>query len=209
MRGEFRQAEIEDLGLPALGDEDIRRLDVAVHNSAGVRRIESVRDLDPQFEQLFSLQRTALDHVFQGRALQIFHGDESFPVLLADVVDGADIGMVQGGSRLGFALEAAEGLRIFGDVIGQKLQRDEAVQSGVFSFVDHAHPATAEFLNDAVVGDGLADHLGDAWLSGRFILRTRLRPVNEWQLWQEHVELGTLCRERGILAKTLHRELIS
>jgi hypothetical protein len=29
------------------------------------------------------------------------------------------------------------------------------------------------------VRDGLADHSGDAWLSGRFILRTRHPLVNE------------------------------
>jgi hypothetical protein len=32
------------------------------------------------------------------------------------------------------------------------------MQARVFRFVDHAHPATAKFLNDAVVGDGLVDH---------------------------------------------------
>ena len=55
----------------------------------------------------------------------------------------------------------------------------------------HAHPAPAEFLDDAVVRDGLADHSGDAWLSGRFILRTRLRPVNEWRL---AVTSSCLCK---------------
>ena len=39
---EFRQAKIEDLGLASLGDKDIRRLDVAVHDSAGVSRIKSI-----------------------------------------------------------------------------------------------------------------------------------------------------------------------
>ncbi len=34
LRGEFRQAKIKDLSLTSLGDKDIRRLDVAVHNSA-------------------------------------------------------------------------------------------------------------------------------------------------------------------------------
>jgi hypothetical protein len=32
------------------------------------------------------------------------------------------------------------------------------MKPGVFSFVDHTHPAAAEFLDDAVVRDGLADH---------------------------------------------------
>ena len=158
LRSEFCQTEVQDLGLPALGDKDIGRLDVAVHNSAGVGGIERVGDLDSQIEQLFNLERTALDLVFEGYAVQILHGDEGLPVLLADVVNGADIGMVQGRGRLRFALEAAEGLRIFGYIFGKELQRDEAVQSRVFGLVNHTHAAATEHLNDSVVGNGLADH---------------------------------------------------
>jgi hypothetical protein len=36
--------------------------------------------------------------------------------------------------------------------------RGDAGQSSVFSFVDHAHPSTAQHLNDSVVGNGLAYH---------------------------------------------------
>ena len=32
------------------------------------------------------------------------------------------------------------------------------MQPGVLSLVDHAHPAATEFLDDAVMRDGLADH---------------------------------------------------
>jgi hypothetical protein len=38
----------------------------------------------------------------------------------ADVVNGADVGVIEGGSGLGFTAEAGQGLRIFGDVIGEK-----------------------------------------------------------------------------------------
>ena len=40
------EAEVEDLHLPARVHEDVRRLDVAVDDAAGVRRLERVRDLD-------------------------------------------------------------------------------------------------------------------------------------------------------------------
>ncbi len=36
---------------------------------------------------------------------------------------------------------------------------DGAFEVGVFSFVDHPHPTTAEVFEDPVVGDSLADHL--------------------------------------------------
>jgi hypothetical protein len=66
--------------------------------------------------------------------------------------------MVQGRSRLRLTLKTAEGLTIFGNVFRKELQRHEAVQARVFSFVDNAHPATAEHLYDSVVGKGLAYH---------------------------------------------------
>jgi hypothetical protein len=34
---------------------------------------------------------------------------------------------------------------------------NEAVEADVLSLVHHTHPTPTEFLNDAVVGDGLAD----------------------------------------------------
>ncbi len=79
-------------------------------------------------------------------------------VLLADIVNGADIGMVQCGRGLGFALETGQGLRVASNIFGQEFQRDKAVQPSVFSLVDHTHPAATEFFHDAVVRDGLADH---------------------------------------------------
>ena len=43
------------------------------------------------------------------------------------------------------------------DFIGKKLQGNESSKLGVLSFVDDTHPATAQLLDDAVVGEGLAD----------------------------------------------------
>jgi hypothetical protein len=44
---------------------------------------------------------------------------------------------------------------IFSRPFGQELQRHGATQLGVFRLVDHAHTATAEFLDDAVMRDRL------------------------------------------------------
>jgi hypothetical protein len=89
--------------------------------------------------------------------------------------------MVQRRGSAGFAAEALQRQRIAGNVVGQELQGDKAAQAGILGLVDDAHAAAAaELFNDSVVGDGLANHPGNAWLSGRFILRTRYRYVNEW-----------------------------
>ena len=46
------------------------------------------------------------------------------------------------------------------------------MQADVLSFVDHAHAAAAQFLDDAVVRDGLPDHWAE-------ILGPEIRQVNE------------------------------
>ena len=42
---DLRQAEIQDFDLPTGRDEDVRRLNVAVHNSLAMRRLQCVCDL--------------------------------------------------------------------------------------------------------------------------------------------------------------------
>jgi hypothetical protein len=45
-----------------------------------------------------------------------------------------------------------------GTVIGQKFQRNESMESRVLSLIYDTHPADAQLLDDAVVGDNLVDH---------------------------------------------------
>ena len=40
----------------------------------------------------------------------------------------------------------------------QEFQRDKAMKLHILGFVDNTHPPAAQFLDDAVVRDGLADH---------------------------------------------------
>ena len=68
--------------------------------------------------------------------------------------------MAQSRGSLRFALETGQGVLVPGQFVGQELHGDEAMQSGVFGLVDHTHAAATELLNDAVVGDELADHGG-------------------------------------------------
>jgi hypothetical protein len=54
--------------------------------------------------------------------------------------------------------KAGEGLRIFGYFIRQELEGNKPLELDVLSLVDHTHSDASDFLDDAVVRDGLADH---------------------------------------------------
>ena len=60
-----------------------------------VGRVQRIRDLDSQLEKFLGLQRLPPDPVPQRLALQQFHHDERPAIVLADVMNGADVGMVQ------------------------------------------------------------------------------------------------------------------
>ena len=96
--------------------------------------------------------------MLQGHAIKKFHGDERITAFLPDVVNGADVGMVERGSSLSLSLEAAESLRIASNIIRQELQSYEAMQASVLCLVDDAHSAATEFLDDAVVRNSSTDH---------------------------------------------------
>jgi hypothetical protein len=141
-----------------LGNENVRRLDVAVDDAFGMRGIERVGNFDSERENQFRFQRTPGDAVLQRHAVEILHGDEVLTLPLVNLEDHADIGVVQRRSGLCFALEAGMSLRVLGDFIGQEFQGDEAMQLHVLGFIDDTHPPAAEFFDDPVVGDGLVDH---------------------------------------------------
>jgi len=98
--------------------------------------------------------------MLQRQPVKKLHGDERFAVLVVDFVDGADVGVIEGRRRLRLPLKAGQGLGVFCDVIGEKLQGDKAVEGHVLGLVDHAHAAAAKFFYDVVVRDGPPDHSG-------------------------------------------------
>jgi hypothetical protein len=59
-------------------------------------------------------------------------------VLLADIIDRTDIGMIQRGCCLGLALKPSQGLRVEGDAFWQEFESDETMKPRVLGFVDLA-----------------------------------------------------------------------
>jgi hypothetical protein len=105
---ELRQPEVQDLGVAPAGDEDVGRLDVPVHDAPGMRRIERIGNLRRDLEQLLGPDRRPLDPVLQRLPFEQLHGDEALPRVLADLVNGADVRVIQRGGRTRFAREPLE-----------------------------------------------------------------------------------------------------
>ncbi len=63
--------------------------------------------------------------------------------MLTNVVDDADVGMIQCRGSSGLSLETLQCLAILGELLRQELQGHIAAQAGVLSLVDHTHPTAA------------------------------------------------------------------
>jgi hypothetical protein len=87
-----------------------------------------------------------------------FHGDERMVVLLANIINGADTGVIESRSGVRFTAETLQCLGILLHVIREKFQGHHAIEAGVHGFVDDTHSAGTEFLEDAIVRDGPVNH---------------------------------------------------
>jgi hypothetical protein len=93
-----------------------------------------------------------------------------------DLVDDADVWVIQRGRGFGLALKTAEGQYIVGQFVGQKPQGDVvAAEFEVFRLVDDAHPTASDLAEDTVMGKSSAPRVGRAWTLGRHVRWVRER----------------------------------
>jgi hypothetical protein len=130
---------------------DVGRLQVAVDDAGVVDGLERVGDLDRDVEGLCCGQRSSFLHQpLQVHAVDELHRDEEQPLLLAEVVDRADVAMSHAPRQLDLGLEALRHPAVVGDVRAQHLDRDDLVERAVARLVDHAHAAAPERTEDLV-----------------------------------------------------------
>ena len=90
----FREAEIENFCVSALSDENIGGLNVAVDDSLGMGGVESVGNFDRNLQNALQIHRPAVNDMFQGVAIEKFHGNKGAGIMLTNIVDGANVGMI-------------------------------------------------------------------------------------------------------------------
>ena len=146
---EPRHPEVQKLGSRPR-EHDVRGLQVAMDDSPPVRRAERAGNLPAETKHLFRGQRTLRQSLGQGLALHELHHQEGEAVLVAHVVERADVGMVQAGDGSRFTLEPLshfDGLRLLG---GKHLHRHRAIEPRVLRPIDLAHAAAPEGSDDLV-----------------------------------------------------------
>ena len=163
-RDRLGQTEVENLDLAVLVDLDVGRLQITMHDAALVSCIQAIGDLTEEVDRVVDAQRSSGESLSQGLSLDQLHDDVAQlphhatglagPLQLdrgaGEPVDDRDVGMVQRGQRLRFALEPPDGHAIGDQALGQDLDRHSAVQGLVMSPIDLTHATLPELAGDSV-----------------------------------------------------------
>ncbi len=140
-----REAEVENLDAVVRQHDDVVRLQVAVHDTAFVRRGQPTRHLAGVVGGLAHRKRTAGEHVGRRSSLGQFHDEEqvSVPTLLRffQTVDLRDVRMIERGERLRLTLESGQPVGVVRHGCGQHLDGHRAFEAEIVGAVDLAHAA--------------------------------------------------------------------
>ncbi len=101
----------------------------------------------------------------EAAALDQLHAEVRLSLVLAYLVDGQDVGVIEVGGRLRLRAKALDiGIRCQG-ATQDHLQRDNAVERNLAGAVDDAHPAAGNLLEKGVVANVAHGH-SRCWLRG-------------------------------------------
>ncbi len=147
-------AEVGDLHRAVLEQEDVAGLDVAVDHALPVRVAERVEDLRHDAHDLgVGEALVPLECGLEVAPLDVLHRDERGAVVLVEVVDRDDVGVVEPAGGLRLAAEARDDRRrvLAGQLVAaDRLQRHPALDHRVVRLVDDAHRAAPERAPDLV-----------------------------------------------------------
>src|SRR5215813_4411285 len=95
-----------------IGDHDVVRLQIAMHDSSAVRFRQSFSYVLQIPQDSWKIAVPSLSQFSQRLAVDKFHRDEVCAFALANVVSSYDVGMIKSARGLGFLHEASESVCI-------------------------------------------------------------------------------------------------
>ena len=121
-----------------------------MNNSQLMSFRERFGNLGGEANGLIRRQGTFHQAMLESLSLEQFHNQEVDTALMANVMQGADMGMRKPGHGFGFAIEALTKGGIGRQVRRQNFDGDVAIKTGVAGTIDLAHTASAEAAENFV-----------------------------------------------------------
>src|SRR5690349_2182411 len=121
-------AKIEDFDRAVGRHANVRRLEIAMHDTLSMSGFDSRSNLHCKREKFVDGKMPALDALRQGFSLDHFHHEGALIVDLFEAINGGDVGMGYRSEQPRFALKPAERFRITTGRAEQDFDRDIPVQ---------------------------------------------------------------------------------
>src|SRR5262249_14958942 len=121
-----------------------------MNDALGVGDGQALGNSGGNCERLAPWHRAGDQAVPQGYALQQLRDAEGNPLLWAQVIQDQDVRMGQGSDRLGLPFEACQAIGVLGQRLRHNLDRNFAVQAGVFGAIDLAHTSLPQWGDDLI-----------------------------------------------------------
>jgi hypothetical protein len=115
-----------------------------------VRLIERISNLYGVLQHLLDRQRALRQPCGERFPFDVFHYEIVNSVLMANVMESADVRMIQAGDCSRFSLKSLAQFQVTGMVIWEDLDGNDSVKTGIAGAVDLAHPASANTREDFV-----------------------------------------------------------
>ena len=155
--------------------------------------IEGAGDLAEEVDDLPRLERPIAKPRLEVRALDVAHGDEQDAIDLAGLVDGQDVGVVDGRRHLRLALEAGPVVEVVRQRGRQDLERHAPLESALLRAIHDAHAAAPDDGLDAIRARG----------------RCRCGGRDGAWSWRENADLFGTSRELALSQPPMLHEIAS
>ena len=146
-------AEIGHFHPALLVEQQVLRLDVAVHHAVVVGVLERFADRRHDGQRLFRGEPAGRHRLAQVDPVDVLHHQVVEPARLAEIVDGDDVRVVQRGQHPGLRGEPLGEAGVGAAFGGQDLEGHHPAQGLLPGLVHHPHAAAAEALEDLQLGE--------------------------------------------------------
>ena len=107
-------------------------------------RPDDLAHLNRKLQQVFVPHGLSCNATLKSLSIHQFHRNERLAFALVDLVNRADIRMVQGGGGSGLTLKTLKRLMITREFFRQEFQGYAATQLRILGLIHHSHAATAQ-----------------------------------------------------------------
>ncbi len=148
---EFGQAKVGDPWLIGSVDEHVLRLQVAMQSATLVSEVDGLGDDLHVARRRPWRQRPVLHEGSEVATRHIIHREVMLPSVLADFVDGDDVGVLQVGGRFGLSQKSFDLVWTGQDACADHFQGQIPVQTRLPGLPDDAHAAPGDLFEKLVI----------------------------------------------------------